>query len=243
MGLLPHKPTSLITVILYCCSFICLPSCSLKTKNDYPDITKDYERDVVIAESFQPDSTHLDDSLSTRAVTEDPIGLIKLKSKREKQLVVTDTMDLGNGVLKKSEKDTIYYLDYQYERVKVEKLIRAFQLKVTMLNLPKGDHPIGKLLRKTLDIRTQKEVDSYYVEIWHSPLNYRGYKRGKNKLILYGLSEDDELTLFGYKKNLYLQKENIVYKLRYTEKHKAYTEEIDTAILNKIFNRNDHKFF
>lgn len=47
--------------------------------------------------------------------------------------------------------------------------------------------------------------DSYDVEFWLSPINYRGYKLIRNKLILFGIEEPDAVRLYRYDGELILK--------------------------------------
>ncbi len=40
------------------------------------------------------------------------------------------------------------------------------------------------------------KVEDYEVEFWISPINYKGYKMGNNKLILFGIEEPEAVKLF-----------------------------------------------
>jgi|SRR6185436_10072030 len=51
------------------------------------------------------------------------------------------------------------------------------------------------------------------VEFWVSPVNYRGYKMSKNKLILFGIEEPDAVKLFRLSDNLYMKYGNDFFRL------------------------------
>jgi hypothetical protein len=51
------------------------------------------------------------------------------------------------------------------------------------------------------------------VEYWQSPINYRGYKMNSGKLILFGLSPDEPLSLTEINNDLFLKHANNVYKV------------------------------
>jgi len=45
---------------------------------------------------------------------------------------------------------------------------------------------------------------SFLVEFWVSPINYKGYKMSKNKLILFGIEEPDAVKLYRVRNELYM---------------------------------------
>jgi hypothetical protein len=56
--------------------------------------------------------------------------------------------------------------------------------------------------------KTKKAASVYAIEYWQSPLNYRGYRTQKNKIILYGLNKEEQLKLIRYHDKLYLKFQN-----------------------------------
>ncbi|MBC7412905.1 MAG: hypothetical protein H7331_10700 [Bacteroidia bacterium] len=51
------------------------------------------------------------------------------------------------------------------------------------------------------------------VEYWQSPINYKGYKMSSGKLILFGLSPDEPLSLTEINNDFFLKHANNVYKV------------------------------
>ncbi|MEQ1733437.1 MAG: hypothetical protein ABL940_07175 [Bacteroidia bacterium] len=51
------------------------------------------------------------------------------------------------------------------------------------------------------------------VEYWQSPINYKGYKMNSGKLVLFGLSPDEPLSLTEINNDLFLKHANNVYKI------------------------------
>ncbi|MCX6275560.1 MAG: hypothetical protein NTV09_10190, partial [Bacteroidetes bacterium] len=60
-------------------------------------------------------------------------------------------------------------------------------------------------LNPAADLPEEEKVSSdYQVEFWVSPINYRGYKMSKNKLILFGIDEPEAVKLYRVKDALYM---------------------------------------
>jgi hypothetical protein len=51
------------------------------------------------------------------------------------------------------------------------------------------------------------------VEYWQSPINYKGYKMAPNKLVLFGLSPDEPLSITELNNDVFLKHANNVYKI------------------------------
>lgn len=60
----------------------------------------------------------------------------------------------------------------------------------------------------------------YFLEFWESPLNYVGYKMGKNKIIIYGLRSFDMVSLVSYQGKIFLRYQNEFYPLSITNTYK-----------------------
>lgn len=72
------------------------------------------------------------------------------------------------------------------------------------------------------------------VELWKSPINYRGYQAAKNKIIFFGIAEIDVLKLYSYKNNLLLKYNETVYSIEYDSEFKAYEKVVDANLLSQI---------
>ncbi len=70
------------------------------------------------------------------------------------------------------------------------------------------------------------------VQFWSSPLNFSGYKLSKNTLLLYGLSDQHEYTVYHKDETYYLSYETICYLLKETQQFLPYSEVDQTLILN-----------
>ncbi|NOQ75877.1 MAG: hypothetical protein GQ574_27980 [Crocinitomix sp.] len=69
-------------------------------------------------------------------------------------------------------------------------------------------------------------------QFWSSPLNFSGYKLSKNSLILYGLSEQYDYTVYHKDETYYLTNEAVFYVLRETQQFLSYSEVDQASVLN-----------
>jgi hypothetical protein len=69
-------------------------------------------------------------------------------------------------------------------------------------------------LNPSSDLPEEEKVTSdYQVEFWVSPINYRGYKMSKNKLILFGIDEPEAVKLYRVNDALYMSYLKDYYRL------------------------------
>lgn len=74
----------------------------------------------------------------------------------------------------------------------------------------------------------------YFIEFWKTPLNSRGYRFTKNKVMLYGFPDFTNATLYSLDNGFYLKSGEQVYKLFYSPEFKKLERVLDTDLLAKI---------
>jgi len=62
----------------------------------------------------------------------------------------------------------------------------------------------------------EEPPSSFIIEFWISPINYRGYKMSKNKLVLFGIEEPDAVKLYRVNDGIYMSYLREYYKLNDT---------------------------
>lgn len=74
----------------------------------------------------------------------------------------------------------------------------------------------------------------FFVEFWKTPLNSKGYRMTKNRIILYGFSDFSYLTLYKVDDVYYLKSEEQVYKVSANSDFMPMDRVIDSDLLAKI---------
>lgn len=78
--------------------------------------------------------------------------------------------------------------------------------------------PIDTKLDSLMGITSQNANEQKVtVEFWKSPINYRGYKRSPNKIVIYGILNFNEVQFISKNKNVYLIDNNNKYSLKLTD--------------------------
>ena len=75
---------------------------------------------------------------------------------------------------------------------------------------------------------------SFIVEFWKSPVNYKGYKMGKNKIIFYGIEEPDWVKLYFLDENFYMEYGAVYYLLNQNPDFLTFSRIIDTSITSLL---------
>ena len=112
------------------------------------------------------------------------------------------------------------------------KTLEVFNLSATANKATAKD----SLLLKVSGIKDDKnsEKQMFNVEFWSSPLNYKGYKLGKYKMVLYGIASADGLKIYKLDDELYLKYQSLVYHLEYTADFRQYERITDENITGRL---------
>ncbi len=74
----------------------------------------------------------------------------------------------------------------------------------------------------------------YFVEFWKTPLNSKGYRFSKNKIMMYGFIDFSNVVLYQLDNSYYIKCSDQVYKLFYGSDFKPLERVIDSDLLAKI---------
>lgn len=122
--------------------------------------------------------------------------------------------------------------------VKKDELLFAEMLMLINLETEKANTS-DSLAKVAANIKEPVINQFYQVEYWKSPLNYRGYKFGKNKLVVYGIEYLDKGSIFKWKENFYFKANGRVYALEKTSEFKPYDIANNPDLLQLIEKRTN----
>jgi hypothetical protein len=121
--------------------------------------------------------------------------------------------------------------------VRKDELLSTKTLEVFNLS-PLATKAVSKdsLLQKVSGVRDDRNIAKQFfnIEFWQSPLNYKGYKMSKYKMVLYGITSVDEIKVFKLDDVIYLKNVATVYRLDYVSDFKQYERITDENIINKL---------
>ena len=112
-----------------------------------------------------------------------------------------------------------------------EELLSVKNIKVINLdNESKKDTLTGQLAGVT----NAEFPNLFFVEFWKTPLNSKGYRMTRNRVILYGLSDFSSITIYKVDDNYYLKNDDVVYKISSGTEFKPMELVNDSDLLAKI---------
>lgn len=106
------------------------------------------------------------------------------------------------------EVDSIINSD-QNVSVVVDRLLSTKVIKVINLS---SDVNSDSLAAKIAGVNNQRS-DSYIIEFWKTPLNSKGYRFQKNKVMLYGVNDHNDLVLYQFEGRYFIKSFEVVYEL------------------------------
>lgn len=121
--------------------------------------------------------------------------------------------------------------------VKKDELLSTKTIEVINLSAT-ASHKNSKdsLLQKVSGIRDDRSNAKQFIniELWQSPLNYRGYKMSKYKITLYGVPSIEGLKLYTIDDVVYLKNGSMVYKLENSSEFRPYERITEENLISKL---------
>ncbi|TAL62682.1 MAG: hypothetical protein EPN85_02050 [Bacteroidetes bacterium] len=108
--------------------------------------------------------------------------------------------------------------------VRKDEMLGSRNFEVTNLQQTEVVNPSDSLLEKISGIKDGKKnvIASFKVEFWQSPINYKGYKMTKNKIVLFGISAEENLKFFHSDDALFMKQNQNYFKLYFTDEFKQF---------------------
>ncbi len=116
-------------------------------------------------------------------------------------------------------------------KIAQEELLSVKNIKVIDLDgAAKRDTLTGQLAGVT----SSDYPNMFFVEFWKTPLNSKGYRMTRNRVILYGLSDFSSITIYKVDDNFYLKDDDVVYKISSGTEFKPMELVSDSQLLARI---------
>lgn len=107
--------------------------------------------------------------------------------------------------------------------VRKDELLETKNFEVVNLQPAEEASSSDSLLEKMSGIKDKKKTtSSIKIEFWQSPINYKGYKMTKNKIVLFGINPDENIKLFHLEDAVFMKHNQNYYKLYFTDEYKQF---------------------
>lgn len=200
----------------------------------YKSLSKTFSSDSKISES-----TVKEEVPAAKAKKSSTTNYPAKKSQTEVTDSKTDFLLDADTLKSRTIKDSLSAINENTEDIVVRKdeLLSTKTFDVINLN-PVASRTNSKdsLLQKVSGIKDDKNSTQQFfnIEFWQSPLNYKGYKMSKYKIILYGIESSEGLKIFRIDDLIYLKHGTAIYKLDYSSEFKSYDRITDENIISKL---------
>ena len=111
-----------------------------------------------------------------------------------------------------------------------DELISVKSIKVIRIGNKETTDTLAQKLAKV----EENTNDLYFIEFWKTPLNAKGYRFTKNKILLYGFMDYTNVLLYELDNSFYIKSADQVYRIFYDADFKPLERVIDSDLLAKI---------
>ncbi len=115
--------------------------------------------------------------------------------------------------------DSAYINSDNYQVLK-EELISVKNIYVKTITPIEKTHSTDSLAASLAGVTNPSSEEFFMIEFWKTPLNSKGYKMTRSRLLIYGFPEKTDLALIKKNDNYYLRNNKMVYRLNYSSEFK-----------------------
>ncbi len=172
-----------------------------------------------------------DSAKSQITVVEQPVKTENKEDEEKRKNKERFKINLGKGdKVNYSEVDSLIR-DNSEVNVATEELLSVKNVKIIHIN-PAGEQ--NDSLASDIAGVKENTSDLYFIEFWKTPLNSKGYRFSKNKVLLYGFLDYSNVSLYELDNSYYIKSSDQVYKLFYGADFKSLERVVDSGLLAKI---------
>jgi hypothetical protein len=121
--------------------------------------------------------------------------------------------------------------------VMTNQLVTVSSVPLTNLDTASSKKSIkhsDSLIANMSEVAAVPDPSNYRIEFWQSPLNFKGYKMSKGKLILYGINSTSPVKLVKWEDTFYLLSNQTAYHIDYTDDFHPFERVADKTVLKKL---------
>lgn len=158
------------------------------------------------------------------------------KSIKRKSSPTDSTPDILGDTLADSDSDLIGSYNEggpAGDEIVVRKDELIAQVGLSLRNLDTPAPVADSLARKEAGVRDEPPR-IITVEYWKSPLNYKGYKLTRSRLVLFGLTQEDQVALYKFDNSIFLKSTTGVFRLEPSSDFRQMERITDEAVIGRL---------
>ncbi|NEN22582.1 hypothetical protein G3O08_03570 [Cryomorpha ignava] len=124
------------------------------------------------------------------------------------------------------------YVNYSNSDVTLnkERILKTEIVKVKMPDIQDERDSVLAVIEERMSLNLEQVSKQIVVEKWFSPVNYRGYKFNRRKLMLYGVERETLIVIYFYLGEYYFAVDQKIYNLDETAKNVSFESVKDTTL-------------
>jgi hypothetical protein len=139
----------------------------------------------------------------------------------------------GNFISFSNQNDSSFAESDNYKVLK-EELISVKNIYVKVVGVQEKTSATDSLIASLAGVTTPDEKEFFMIEFWKTPLNSKGYKMTRNRLLIYGYNENADASIIKLNENYYLRNNSMIFKLNYSSEFKPLERESDADVAGKF---------
>lgn len=112
----------------------------------------------------------------------------------------------------------------------VDQLLSSKTIKIINLNESESNDSLAQSLAGV----NSNSYDSYVIEYWKTPLNSKGYRFMKNKIMLYGFTDHNNVLLYQLLGRYFIKSFEVVYEIQQTSEFQPFLKVNNPEVLSKL---------
>lgn len=143
-----------------------------------------------------------------------------------------EDIDFDDGEL---EDEYVEYPDSDV-RLKMERILNTEIVDVRTPEAQDERDSTLAIIEERMSLNPEEPSKKVVVEKWYSPVNYRGYKFNRKKLMLYGVDKAEPVDIYFYLGEYYFAFNMHLYNLNETSKNLAFVSVKDSVLTDYLLN-------
>lgn len=126
------------------------------------------------------------------------------------------------------------YTESETYKVLKEELQSVKNIYVKVLSPKEKTNAKDSMIASLAGVSMPDDKEFFMIEFWKTPLNSKGYKMTRSRLLIYGFNEGDDLLLVKDADKYYLRNNKIVYSLSYSAEFRPMERANENEIMGKF---------
>ena len=129
--------------------------------------------------------------------------------------------------------DSAYLHSDNYQVLK-EELVSVKNIYVKTIIADEKQSPADSLAASLAGVHNPDPEEFFMIEFWKTPLNSKGYKMTRSRLLIYGFPEKNDLALIKWNDMYYLRNNHLIYRLNYSSEFRPMERSTEDDIVGKF---------